>query len=77
MPFFIFLAKDKKDKDEFNKFLEIKEIQEIDKRNICCFIFNKKNEEKELIIKKIHKIYSFFFEKGEEFDLEGQKIKLY
>ena len=77
LPFFIFLAKDEKDKDEFDKFLEIDEIQEIDKRNICCFIFNKKNEEKELIIKKIHKIYSFFFEKGEEFDLEGQKIKLY
>ena len=52
LPFFIFLAKEEKDKDEFNKFLEIKEIQEIDKRNICCFIFNKKNEEKELIIKK-------------------------
>lgn len=74
LPFFIFLAKDEQEKDEFNKFLEIDEIQKIDKRNICCFIFNK---EKKFIKTKIFKIYSFFFEKGDEFDFEKRKIKLY
>jgi len=74
LPFFIFLAKDNQEKDEFNKFLEIDEIQKIDKRNISCFIFNK---EKNLIKEKIYKIYNFFYEKGDVFEFENRKIKLY
>ena len=82
-PFIILLAENEKDKDEINLFLNshfINEI-EIDKRNIECFItpLNTKivKNHIELIKRKIYKIFSYFFEIGEEFRYKDKIFKLY
>ena len=81
LPFFIFLIKDENDKSEFNKFVE--EDIKIDKRNISCYIsplnenIKNKKENEELIKLKILKIFSYFFELGDNFNINGKKYKLY
>ena len=81
LPFFIFLIKDENDKSEFNKFVE--EVIKIDKRNISCYIsplnenIKNKKENEELIKLKILKIFSYFFELGDNFNINGKKYKLY
>ena len=79
LPFFIFLIKDENDKSEFNKLIE--EFITIDKRNISCYIspLNEKDKEKnkELIKLKILKIFSYFFELGDNFIINNKEYKLY
>ena len=84
-PFFILLAKDEKDKEELDLFISSQNINDIkiDKRNIECFITPLSNslEEKEkntkLIKQKIYKIFSYFFEMGDEFKYKDTVFKLY
>lgn len=84
-PFFILLAKDEKDKEDLDSFINSQNINniKIDKRNIECFItpLNESLEEKEknvkLIKQKIYKIFSYFFEMGDEFKYKDTVFKLY
>ena len=88
LPFFIFLTKNKKNKNELNEYIEnniINKNIDIDKRNISCFISplnnDLTNEEKEtnikLIERKILTIFSYFFELGDDFNIDNKKYKLY
>ena len=85
LPFFILLAKDEKDKEDLDSFINSQNINniKIDKRNIETFItpLNVSLEEKEknikLIKQKIYKIFSYFFEMGDEFKYKDTVFKLY
>ena len=79
-PFIIFLIKNAEEeavlKNELNKY------KKFDERNISIFISplidNKLKEKNIKLIKlKINKIFSYFYELGDEFEFGGQTIKLY
>ena len=82
-PFIILLAENEKDKEEIDFFLNSDDIYEIkiDKRNVECFVspLNIKGKEihVKLIKRKIYKIFSYYFEIGDEIKFKDKIIKLY
>ena len=82
-PFLILLSQDESDKKKVINFFNKEEIQNIglDQRNISYFIspINSNNNEKneEMIKQKIFKIFSYFYELGDEFEYEEKRFRLY
>ena len=82
-PFFILLIEDEEKKNNLIEFIQSEEFKniDIDQRNISCFISpssSKSNQYNiELIKNKINKIYSFFFELGDEFSIGKKKYKFF
>ena len=80
-PFIILLANNQQDKDELELFLKEYEIFEYDKRNISCYIspinINSSSDDSEIIRRKIDRIFSYYFGLGDEFEIKGQKFKIY
>ena len=82
-PFIILLAENEKDKEEIDLFLNSDSIHKIkiDKRNIECFVTPLNKKEKQMNIKlikrKIYKIFSYYFEMGDEFRFKDKIFKLY
>ena len=79
-PFIIFLIKNVAEEIILKE--EIKKCKKFDERNISCFISPLlesplKEQNKKLIKQKINKIFSYFYELGDEFEFGTQKIKLY
>jgi len=74
-PFIILLGEDESNKNKIVSFIN-REIQNIgiDKRNISFFT---KIKEKEMVRNKILKIFSYFYERGDEFEYQKKKFKLY
>jgi len=74
-PFIILLGEDESNKNKIVSFIN-REIQNIgiDKRNISFFT---KIKEKEMVRNKILKIFSYFYERGDEFEHKKKKFKLY
>ncbi len=82
-PFLILLSQDESDKKKAINFFNKEEIQNIglDQRNISYFIspINSNNNEKneEMIKQKIFKIFSYFYELGDEFEYKKRPFILY
>ena len=82
-PFLILLSQDESDKKKVINFFNKEEIQNIgfDQRNISYFIspINSNNNEKneEMIKQKIFKIFSYFYELGDEFEYKKKPFILY
>ena len=74
-PFIILLGEDESNKNKIVSFIN-REIQNIgiDKRNISFFI---KKKEKEMIRNKILKIFSYFYELGDEIEYKKKHFRLY
>lgn len=79
-PFLILLSQDELNKKEVLNFFNKEEIRNIgiDPRNISSFVspLNSNNENGE-IIKKIFKIFSYFYELGDEFEYKKVPFILY
>ena len=80
-PFLILLSKDELNKKKVIDFFNKEEIRNIgiDPRNISSFVspLNSNNENGEMIKQKIFKIFSYFYELGDEFEYKKQPFILY
>lgn len=73
-PFIIILVNNEPDKQKIEKFLNNKNLFEgIDKRKISNFI----KKDSSNIIKKIYKIFSYFFGLGDKFEINNKEYKLF